>query len=372
MTKEEYRIAIHDVIYLAACAVNGDIPEAGKVQKMDLPCVLQAAKTHQLTSVADAALQSVGFRDEQFIQETAKAQRKTALMDFDRERLFSCLEREAIWYMPLKGCVLKDMYPRFGMRQMADNDILIDPERAADVKDIMENLGFTTKQFGAGVHDVYYKMPVSNFEIHTGLFAPSYKPALYMYYRDIKPRLIKDEGKQYGYHFNEEDLYIYMIAHEYKHYSGGGTGLRSFLDVYVYMLRYGDSMDWTYIEAEMRKLGLSEFEKQSRSLALHLFGKATLTEKEMAMLEYVTWSGAFGTTAHRTDNRVKELGGGLKGKARYIKNRLFIPMESVKEYYSVFYNHKTLLPFLPFWRIGKGLVINRKTIRSEIHSLMKK
>ena len=26
-----------------------------------------------------------------------------------------------------------------------------------------------------------------------------------------------------------------MIVHEYKHYSGGGTGLRSLLDTYVYL-----------------------------------------------------------------------------------------------------------------------------------------
>lgn len=372
MTREEYRAAIDDVIYLAACIINGNIPDTEKVQKMDLSCVLQAARAHQLTSVAGAALQSAGIRDEQFYKETAQAQRKTALMDSDREALFACLERDGIWYMPLKGCVLKNLYPRYGMREMADNDILIDPERAADVKRIMENMGFITKKFGGETHDIYYKKPVSNFEIHTALFSPFSNPVLYRYYQDVKPRLLKDEENQYGYHFSEEDFYIFLISHEFKHYSGGGTGLRSFLDEYVYIQKYGDSLDWNYIDAEMRKLGLTEFEKQSRSLSVHLFSDAALTAEEKEMLEYVIWSGAFGTTAHRADNKVKEYGGGTRGKARYIMNRLFMPMEEVKEYYPVFYRYKILMPLLVFWRIGKGLVIHRKKLRSEIQVLMKK
>ena len=32
------------------------------------------------------------------------------------------------------------------------------------------------------------------------------------------------EGSRYGYHFSDEDFYLYMLAHEYKHFSGSGTG----------------------------------------------------------------------------------------------------------------------------------------------------
>lgn len=52
--------------------------------------------------------------------------RKNAMLDLSRESLFAYFEEQGIWYMPLKGSILKDMYPRLGMRQMADNDILID------------------------------------------------------------------------------------------------------------------------------------------------------------------------------------------------------------------------------------------------------
>ena len=149
----------------------------------------------------------------------------------ERAAILEKLEEAGIWYMPLKGSVLKDLYPRYGMRQMADNDILIDASRAEDVKSIMQSLGFTTECFGMSNHDIYHKPPVSNFEIHTALFGLSHEEKIYVYYRDVNSRLIKDEGKRCGWHFTPEDFYVYITAHEYKHFSGGGTGLRSFLDV---------------------------------------------------------------------------------------------------------------------------------------------
>ena len=127
--------------------------------------------------------------------------------------------------MPLKGSLLKDLYPRYGMRQMSDNDILFDSSRAEDVRQIMESMGFTTKHFGHGNHDVYFKKPVSNFEMHTSIINRN-NERMFEYYRNVKERLIKNDNDACGYHFSDEDFYIFMIAHEYKHYTGGGTGLR--------------------------------------------------------------------------------------------------------------------------------------------------
>ena len=133
--------------------------------------------------------------------------------------------------------MLKDLYPALGMRQMADCDILFYASRAEEVRAIMEGLGFTAKHFGNGHHDNYYKDPVYNFEMHRALLSTAHDEKLYTYYRDFRPRMVKDEGNTFGYHFSPEDFYIFMIAHENKRFSGGGTGLRSLLDTYVYWTR---------------------------------------------------------------------------------------------------------------------------------------
>ena len=371
MTQEEYRAAMGDVVYLVSCVVNGIKPAAEKIAAMDLSRVYTAAQHHLLIAAVGMALQSAGIRNEQITQAMAKAQRKNALLDSDRIALFARLEQENIWYMPLKGSVLKDLYPQYGMRQMADNDILIDADRAGDVKAIMESLGFTTKSFGKSNHDIYHKPPVSNFEIHTALFGPAYEERIYQYYRDVKSRLIKDEGNHCGWHFTLEDFYIYMTAHEYKHFSGSGTGLRSFLDVYVFWQKYGKALNLSYIEAETEKLGIADFEKRSRSLSLQLFSGEALTAADQETLEYAVSSGTYGTMTHRMENSIKKLGGGTKGKIKYFFSRLVLPMDIIKTAFPFVYRHKILLPAFFIYRLGKGLFVRWKPVFVEVKTLLR-
>ena len=372
MTQEEYRTATDEVIYLAACAVNGTVPDKDRVAEMNLDRVFAIAERHMIAAAVGMALYSVGIRDHRFIQVVSKAQRKNALLDADRLAMCARLEQAGIWYAPLKGAVLKELYPQYGMREMADNDILIDPERAEDVKTVMESLGFSTIHFGGGCHDIYRKPPVINFEVHTALFSPGHGEKVYRYYRDVKNRLVKDEENGYGYHFTAEDLYIYMTVHEHKHYANSGTGLRSLLDVYVFLKKNGLSLDFSYIEAEIEKLGIEAFEQQNRSLAMKLFRGDSLTDEDKEMLEYVTRSGAYGIVSYHVENSIQKLGGGTKGKLRYFFRRMFPPMEAIRIYYPIVYKYKILVPFLFLYRLGKGLLHHRSRIRSELRALMKK
>ena len=99
--------------------------------------------------------------------------------------MLSALDGAGIWYMPLKGTLLKDLYPKTGMREMADNDILFDASRCGDVKRIMESLGFEIKAYGTGPHDSYLKPPVSNFEMHRKLFDDSFDKCIAEYCKDV-------------------------------------------------------------------------------------------------------------------------------------------------------------------------------------------
>ena len=369
MTWEEYRIAIKDVIYLVSCAVNHKTPDAERIRAMDLAHVYAAAQMHMLTAMTGMTLQSAGIRDSHFDQAMAKAQRKAALLDTDMRAITDRLEQAGIWYMPMKGSVLKDLYPRREMRQMSDVDILIDARRAKDAKAVMEALGFSCKFFGRGSHDVYHKPPVSNVEIHSALISSGYNASLYQYYRNVKDCLVKDEGNSFGFHFSPDDFYVFMVAHEYKHYSRGGTGIRSLVDTYVYLKH--EKLDSDYISAEMEKLGIAEFEKQNRELALHLLGGGELTDADNEMLEYILSSGTYGTTQHRVTNQIGKLGGGIRGKLKYLWSLVFIPMESVKRVYPFFYKHRILLPMLPFYRAGRGLALRPQKIRRELKALIR-
>ena len=94
-----------------------------------------------------------------------------------------------------------------------------------ELEQFMRKIGYTDIVVGEINHDEYRKPPVYNFEMHRALFEKSQEP-FYSYYKDISRLLIRDKNSKYGYHFGINDFYVYMLAHEYKHYSNSGTGFR--------------------------------------------------------------------------------------------------------------------------------------------------
>ena len=360
MTQDEYRNEMNDVIYLVSCALNKEVPDAERIRGMDLPRVCKAASRHMLAAACAMALESAGVKDKDFTQAKAKAIRKVALMDREAACLYRKLEEAGIWYMPLKGSVLKEDYPAYGMREMSDRDILFDASRAEDVKSIMEDMGFEPIRFGHGEHDTYQKKPVSNFEMHRELFNYHIRESRFAgnWYADVKALLIPDEGCRFRFHFTREDFYVYMVAHEYKHFSERGTGLRSLADTYVYLTR--ENPDLSLVAAETDRLGLSEYEAANRSLALHLFGGGELTDADRSMLEYILFSGTYGTIRN-----VVRREGGTWG---YIVSRLTLPRYLMLENYPILKKRPFLYPFVWVYRLVHGFFFKHKKFMFQLKS----
>jgi len=353
------------VIYLARCAVNGDVPDRKLIDEMDLDKVCACAAKHLLGTCVSLALESAGCRDLRTGRAIAESVRKAMAYEAAYRQISQRMEAAGIWHMLLKGGVLRHDYPKPVMREMADYDLLFDGARAADVRAIMEDLGFTTVRFGSGNHDVYHKLPILSFEMHHALFGPQHAQKLYEYYKDIGSRLISDDGLHRR--FTTDDFYVYMVAHEYKHYAGNGTGLRSFLDVYVFLHAHADELDMRYVRAETEKLGIAAFERASRSLAMHLFGGGQLTAEDLDMLEYVTHSTVFGTYQHHLENEVRK-----KGRLRYFLSRLYLTRDEIQLGYPFFYRHRILLPIFPIYRLVNALINRRSTVMAEFEAMRAK
>ena len=368
----EYRNGIEavvfDLAYLVGCAVNEVKPDAERVAVMDLDAVYREASRHMLDAAAAMALESAGVRDERSSLRIARSLRKTALFDREKKAVLEKMEENGIWYMPFKGALVKELYPKYGMREFSDHDILFDSSRRNDLRDIMRVLGFSRGEEG-GVHDHYFKAPVLNFEMHKILFSPTFDPTIAEYYNNVKERLVKDPENHFGWHFTTEDFYVYILAHAYKHYANSGTGLRSLLDIYVILKK--TSPDLGKVSAELEKLGMTDFEYRFRSLALDLFSGKELAENELEMLAYIVGSGTYGTVQNSVGNNISKAGGGKSGKWRYIFNRFFPTMEQVKYGNHFFYRHKILLPFLFPYRLLRAVFKRRARLTAELKTLRK-
>ena len=357
----------NDIIYLSGCVIRQEKADAKRIASMDLKRLYVEAYRQSMTAIVGKALRDAGIRNDSFEQALAKAIRKNLLLKTELRKLKNQLEKEQIWHMPLKGSVMADYYPSPGLRQMADVDILIDDSKADKVRRIMVSMGFDTENYGVGVHDVFHKNPVYNFEIHRSLFMDSKEfKTIYDYYAKIKEKCLKKEGCEYRYYFTPEDFYIYMIAHDFKHFSGGGTGIRSLMDVYVYERRFGETLDRDYIRSEVSTFGIADFEKTFRSLSLKLYEGKSLSKEEQEMYDYIFSSGTYGNVQHSVDNDLKKMKG---NKLKYVFRRVFPDMEKVRLYYPFFYRFPVFMPFLWIYRFFRGLTVKRRALSHEYKAL---
>lgn len=372
------------LLYLMRCALRGSKPE--DIPALDYEELYKLSVSHSVVAMTAMALESGGLLTDsnmsaelvkKWKDAKVKAVRKNILLDAEREEIFRYFEEQGIWYMPLKGSVLKDLYPKMGMRQMADNDILFDGAFRKSLRDYMKSRGYKAVDYDNSNHDIYEKPPVYNFELHVSLFGEYNYPEWAGYYQDIKLRLQKDEENRCGYHFADEDFYVYLLVHGYKHYVYSGTGIRFLSDIYVYLREKQSSLNWDYIHKELQTLRIAEFEAQTRLLAEKLFGNAeqwVLAAEEQAVLTYLMGAGTYGTTENRVDRQLEALQQGdgpvtAWTKIRYTWRRLFPDREFMKLYSSFCRKHPWSIPFMRIYRLIKAAAVRRKAIRQEIQAM---
>lgn len=198
-----------------------------------------------------------------------------------------------------------------------------------------------------------------------------------MYYRNVKERLIKDSENRFGYHFSDEDFYIYFMIHGYKHYAFSGTGIRFLSDIYVFLRERGQYLDWGYVRKELLALKIQGFETSTRELAEKLFGGTdaySLVGEEEKMLAYLMGAGTYGTLGTRIKRKLEEIQQGdgpltVWTKLRYIWRRLFPDKNIMKQYFHFCRKHPWSIPFFWIYRLIRAATVRRKAVAREVQAM---
>lgn len=399
LEKEQWTAAAWDMLYLVQCGINSIVPDPERVAEMNLEKVYARSKSQSLEVLTYMALESLMKSDPQMAipDETQvlprwrvaknKAIAKNLMMDAAREQLFAFLEERGIWHVALKGVVLCNLYPQYGMRQMADNDILFDPSFRQEVHDWFVEQGYDVKSFCEGNHDEYHKKPIYNFEMHITLFPENLNLPFTRYYLTVKEKLLAVPGKMFEYSMSDEDFYLYTIAHEYKHYANSGTGIRALLDIAV-CNRVKNNMDRSYLDKELYKMGLFEFEHEMRVIAQKALNlkvavstvDEALSEKEKDILNELLFNGTYGNEQKYWKSQIlrdqpdkEDISIGVK--AQYLMRRLFPDREYMKmwcqRFEPYFLRHRWLMPVAPVWRIGRRILEKGKDVKDEVDAVRK-
>lgn len=375
------------LVYLASCSLSGETPKQKIMQEIDGEAIYRLSKFHSMEGICklaiDRYLKDGGVLSEsleliypKFKLRYENAVKKLVAFSFEREALFAYFSELKMQYLPLKGIIISTCYPAIGMRQMTDNDILIDPKQAKRIRNYMQNRGYSVESYGKGCHDTYCKGALT-FELHRKLI-PSYLKDGdgARFCREATERARNNSKGALCLSFSNEDFYLYMLLHAYKHFESAGIGIRALMDIYVFRHLSGFELDQSYIEKELTKIGILPFAEAMATLSDLLF--ATPTEKLFDAVESLSpemtelfllhiKSGAFGTDTQQVRNRLKKVAKGKRissmTKAKYLIFRIFPPYSLYRERYPRLSKWIITIPFLWFARLFSALFSPENAMR---------
>ena len=388
------------LMHLMSCALRGTAPQplpAGATWDGVYSLALSSSVT---TTCAFAAAKAPGIgaaEAKRWRDEVYKNAVRHEAFAAERAAIFAAMDAAGLAHLPVKGVVTAQAYPHPEMRWMCDNDFLFGramPDGAVRVADhedslalrrIMEARGYEPETFNELYHDAYQKEPFLNFEPHLRL---SYsEDAWGGYYADSWRRARRADGaKGLAYEFSREDAYIYHVAHMYKHFESSGHGVRGIADEWALLNAWQETMDRPYIDAELAKLGMVDFEsvlKSAASAAIDedacgrvLAGEPeALAQNDAYTIAYMLSSGTYGTLQNQARNWLRDDAakhGKKAAQIHYLLHRLFPPTESLLPYYPVLKRAPWLLPAVHLYRLTVRPIQKRAKLRTELSAVMGK
>ena len=338
---------ILNLLYSAVTGKAMPLPEG-----FDLAEAMPLIKSHQIGNLVYYGAANCGIDTKLPVMQDLFAITYKCMITDERQRkelkrLMEAFDANGIHYMPVKGVLMKALYPQSDMRIMGDADILIKMEQYDRIRPIMEQLGFAEKL--ESDHELVWQKPSLHLELHKRL-VPSYNYDYAAYYGD---------GWQLGHplednpcHFvmTDEDQMVYLFTHFAKHYRDGGIGIRHMLDLYLYRKAKPD-MDQAYIAQELEKLQLGAFWGHIVKTLEAWFDGAPADEMTDRITDFVLDSGSFGAketqrVARGVRNKSQKGGGAKQVRARFWLRVIFLPYEYMRNKYPVLQKAPILLPVM--------------------------
>lgn len=368
------------MLYLLWCAANDHTPEHDKLKEPEQDLLLKWCVEQKLTAYVNMAVckadECVIDRETKngFSNRALNAIRLNVMMNTEKNVVFDRLNEAGIWYMPLKGCVIKEYYPNPNLREMGDIDVLIAPENGEKVRGVMEALGYLCWEYNISYDDIYHKEPIYTFEMHRYLFLDKHAEWV-QYYSDIDKRLLPSAVNAFEYSMSDEDFYIYFILHGLKHFRGSGIGMRFLLDIYLF--HKTKTLNRSYVDRELKKLGADSDESIFVSLAEKVFGGEThcdpnnLPEDETNALLLMMYAGIYGNMNLRVASNMKSFADkdGKTTKLRYVTRRVFSITPEYQRRYPTLYRHRITRPLVFLIRVFTGMTKKRRRLKEEWDTL---
>lgn len=257
------------------------------------------------------------------------------------------LQQAGVAFLPLKGAVLKSIYPQSWMRTCCDIDILVKKEEIEPaLQALQQQNGYAVEL--KNYHDYsLVKKGAPHLELHFSLKEThsNIDALLEKAWQFAGP---KAPGS-FEYQMTPDFFAFHQYAHAYYHFLNGGCGIRTVLD--LFLLSRAFPKGCSNAKPLLQQTGILKFAAGLNALGEAWFGGAKKTKELMLLQAYIFCGGVYGEQANRIALQQQRRG----GKLRYAAGRIWPSPEFLQNQYPALQKHPGLYPVLQVHRWGRLL-----------------
>ncbi len=342
MTTEQLLIA------LLRAVLNGE-PFNDPITFADFKAVYKLAAKHDLKHLVYTAAETGGVlptpsdeADRAFMEQAAaavmSAQYRFVKLEAELAHIGQVFEREGIPYIPLKGAVLRVLYPEEWMRTSCDIDVLVHEEDLDRAADALVAEGFETDGV-RNYHDMSLYCDGVHLELHHNILERV--PQM-----DAVLATVWDHTVSKGcYHLEKPAFFLFHhFAHMAHHFLGGGCGIRTVMDLWLLLQSGGCSSKEVLTLCEQG--GLLTFAEQMCALAAVWFGDGEHDATTRRVEQFILHGGAYGSREQRSASAAARYG--TVGAAWH---KIWMPYIDLKQVYPQVESKPYLVPYYQAHRV---------------------
>lgn len=233
-------------------------------------------------------------------------------------KLYEVFAQEGLYPIVAKGLICRGLYGKLADHRLSgDEDIFIRPNEYWKAKEVLVANGYVpereleTEAQLSELQEVSFIHPKEKLHIELHLNAmgkedearsrmSEYFQGMFENYREVEINGVRVRTMNHQMHLT------FLILHTFKHFIGGGFGIRQMLDILLYQEKYGAEIDVIQLQETLRNFKADVFWNDMLHIGnayfgfeLPVFQDANCTEE---LVEDMILCGAFGnrTQAGRT------------------------------------------------------------------------
>ena len=335
----------HELWSTIVAIVRSELTETESLVDLDKETVEKLyllGKKHNIYPLLGDYFLRHGFGNEDLFQDFVISQTFDQWCDSALLKISNLFDKAEIDYLPLKGIVVRNDYPKPWMRSFGDIDILVKKQDRKKARSLLSN------------YQIHYGK--QNQEDHIimdgGVQLDLDDSVKDIYMRTGKESMLSDiwdyaKAKEGSHCFSLRDdmRYAHAVTHMARHFLSGGCGINHFVDLWVLNHKVPVTREMIAArEALLKKKGIKRIEEAFVAVSEKWFSGENV-ETIDGLEEYV-----FNGLAHGSKINDAIRYRLIWGNSLYKLKRFIVPYDYLCQLFPRLKNHKWMTPFYEVYR----------------------